>query len=166
MEEETTRSGGRRYRDGGEPSAATFRSHVTARGALLGMFALCTVACLIAAWRHADVVSGLGFVVGCVLAPVYARRDALLPIVISVPMVFLLAELVTQALTAQSGASHGSALSVLEGTVLTLADVAPWLFAGTAVCVCVALPRGLPQCVRDLRAGLRGQAGATIPRRS
>jgi hypothetical protein len=41
--------------------------------------------------------------------------------------------------------------SVLEGTVLTLAGVAPWLFAGTIACVVIAMTRGLPDCVRQLR---------------
>ncbi len=89
------------------------------------------------------------------LAPVYARRDALLHIVISVPVIFLLAEIATQAMTAQGSSGHGSTLSVLEGTLLALADVAPWLFAGTAVCVIVAMMRGLPQCIRDLRDDVR-----------
>ena len=96
----------------------------------------------------------------------YARRDAQLHIVISAPFVFLLAEIATQALTAQGSSSRGSAMSVVEGTFLTLADVAPWLFAGTAICVGVAMTRGLPQCVRDLRAGLRGEVRATSLRRS
>jgi hypothetical protein len=130
------------------------------------MFAIYLLACLVATWRQLDMVAGAGFVAGCVLAPVYARREAMLHVVISVPAVFLLAEVVTQALTAQGSSSHGSVLSVLEGTFLTLADVAPWLLAGTALCAGIAMFRGLPQCVRSLRADLRGEAGATTPRRS
>jgi hypothetical protein len=154
MQEWMTRIGGRKTRgapEGTGRSPATFRSHVTTRGALAGMFALCLVACLLAAWWHVGALAGLAFVAGCVLAPIYARRDALLHIVISVPVIFLLAEIVTQAMTAQGSSSHGSALSVVEGTFLALAGVAPWLFAGTALCVAVAMMRGLPQCIRDLR---------------
>lgn len=166
MQDWITRTIGRLgYRDR-EPSTATFRSHVTKRGALLGMFALCLVACLLAAWLHTDVVAGAAFILAGILAPVYARRDAQLHIVISAPFVFLLAEIATQALTAQGSSSRGSAMSVVEGTFLTLADVAPWLFTGTAICVGVAITRGLPQCVRDLRAGLRGEVRATSLRRS
>ncbi len=99
------------------------------------MFAICLVACVLAAWLHTDVVAGAGFVACGILAPVYARRDAQLHIVFSAPVVFLLAEIATQLLTAQGGSSRGSAMSVVEGTFLTLADVAPWLFAGTAICV-------------------------------
>jgi hypothetical protein len=143
-----------------QPSTVTFRSHVTARGALVGMFALCLAACLLAASWRLDALAGFAFVAGCVLAPIYARRDALLHIVISVPVIFLVAEIATQAMTAQGSSHHGSALSVLEGTFLALAGLAPWLFAGTAVCLAVAMMRGLPQCIRDLR----GAARATSPR--
>ena len=131
-----------------EAGAATFRSHLTARGALLGMFAMCVAACLLATWRQRDVIAGLGFIAGCVLAPVYGRREALLHVVISVPVVFLAAEIVAQSVAAQGSSGHASALSVLEGTFLTLANVAPWLFGGTVLCIGIAMFRGLPQCVR------------------
>jgi hypothetical protein len=162
--DDRSRPGDSQPRDS-QPSAATFRSHVTIRGALLGMFAICLLACLLAAWRHADIVAGLGFVVGGILAPVYARRDALLHIVISAPVIFLLAEVVAQLIAAKGGAGHGSALAVLEGTFLTLANVAPWLLAGTAICLGIAMVQGLPECVRALRAGLRGEVRASKPRR-
>ena len=160
----TSMVGRRSYGNGRRPAAA-FRSHVTTRGALLGMFAVCLLACLLAAWLHADAVAGVAFVATGILAPVYARQNALLHIVISAPVIFLLAEIVTQLITAPGTSGRSSAISVLEGTFLTLADVAPWLFAGTLVCIGVAMTRGLPQCVRDLRAGLRGDVRASSPRR-
>ena len=160
-----TRMVGRRSYGDGRPPTAAFRSHVTKRGALLGMFAVCLVACLLAAWLHADAVAGVAFVATGILAPVYARQNALLHIVISAPVIFLLAEIVTQLITAPGTSGRSSVISVLEGTFLTLADVAPWLFAGTLVCIAVAMTRGLPQCVRDLRAGLRGDVRASSPRR-
>jgi hypothetical protein len=140
---------------------------VTARGALAGMFVLCLVACLLGAWQGHDVLAGLGFCLTGVLAPVYGRREAQLAVVLSAPVIFLLAELVTQVLTAQGSSGHSSVLSVLEGTVLTLADVAPWLFAGTLACVTIAMARGLPDCVRRLRAeqgGLSGFRGSGLAR--
>ncbi len=160
-----TRMVGRRSYSNDRRPAASFRSHVTKRGALLGMFAVCLVACLLAAWLHADAVAGVGFVVTGILAPVYARQNALLHIVISAPVIFLLAEIITQLITAPGTSGRNSVISVLEGTFLTLADVAPWLFAGTIVCIGIAMTRGLPQCVRDLRAGLRGDARVSSPRR-
>jgi hypothetical protein len=121
--------------------------------ALLAMLALCFVTCLLAAWRQLDVLAGLGFCAGCLLAPVYARRGAQLRVAVSAPVIFLLAEIAAQSLTAPGSSGHGSAMLVLEGTVLALAGAAPWLFAGTALCFIIAMFRGLPQCIRDLRTG-------------
>jgi len=120
------------------------------------MFAVCFVSCLLAAWLHLDLIAGLGFCAGCVLATRYTRPGVLLHVVLSLPVIFLVAELVTELITAWGGTGHRTVLSVLEGTLLTLAAVAPWLFAGTTIGFVIAMFRGLPQCVRDLRAESRG----------
>lgn len=127
------------------------RDGLTGGGALMVLVLLCLVTCLVAAWRQVDVVAGLGYCIGCVLAPVAARRGAQLKVAVSAPVVFLVAEVIAQSLTATGSSGHGMVLAVLEGTLLALADAAPWLFAGTAVCIVIAMFRGLPQCVRDLR---------------
>jgi hypothetical protein len=95
-----------------------------------------------------------------VLAPAYATRQALLEVVAAPPVTFLLAVIIVQVFTAQGDSTHASVQSVLEGTLLALAAVAPWLFVGTVLCVVIAFRRGLLQCVRELRAGLRGEEGA------
>lgn len=141
------------------------RVRVTARGALVGMFALCLAGSLLAYLLHLEVLIGIGFCAACVLAPAYAVRPALLEVVTAPPVTFLLAVIVVQGLTAQGDSSHASMLSVLEGTLVTLAAIAPWLFVGTVLCVAIAMRRGLPACVRDLRAGLRGEAGAAASAR-
>jgi K+-sensing histidine kinase KdpD len=127
------------------------------RGALVGLFALCLVTCLIATWRQFDLLAGLAYVAGSLAAPAAVRREAQLQVVIAPPVVFLLAVLVTQVLTAQGSSAHGSLLSVIEGTLLMLAATAPWLFAGATVCIAVAMFRGLPDCVRQFRAGFRAE---------
>jgi hypothetical protein len=127
------------------------RDGLTSGGALLVLALLCLVTCLLAAWRQADVVAGLGYCIGCVLAPVAGRRGAQLKVAVSAPVVFLIAEIIAQSLTAPGNSGHGTVLAVLEGTLLALADAAPWLYAGTAICIIIAMFRGLPQCVRDLR---------------
>jgi hypothetical protein len=129
------------------------RVRITARGALIGVFGFCLGFTLVASVLHAEVLIGLGFCVACVLAPAYATRQALLEVVVAPPVTFLLAVIVVQALTAQGDSTHASVLSVLEGTLLTLAAVAPWLLAGMVLCVLIAVRRGLPQCVRDLLGG-------------
>jgi len=162
------RTGGRRYRAGrppperpraSEPPQAqptTIPSGLRARVTLAGLFAWCLASCLLAAWMHVIVVAGLGFCAGCALAAWVCQPAALLRMVIAVPSVFLLAEVVAQVATLPSGGRRGLAVPVAGGTLLVLAAVAPWLFGGTAAAVAIALFRGLPGCVRDLRAGLQG----------
>jgi len=99
-------------------------------------------------------VAGLGFCLACLLASALVRPAALPQVVIAPPALFLLALVVSEALTAQGTSSRGSMLSVLEGVMLTLAAVAPWLFGGTAAGVAVAMVRGLPNSVRELRSEL------------
>jgi hypothetical protein len=162
------RAGGRRYRAGRpppqRPSAndqprvpAPYPSGFGALGTLGALFAGCLASCLLAAWLHLVVLAGVGFCAGSALAAWYCRRAALLRIVIAVPAVFAIAEILAQLTTLPRGGRHGLALPVAGGTLLTLAAVAPWLFAGSAAALAIAMFRGLPQCVRDLRTELRGR---------
>jgi hypothetical protein len=102
-------------------------------------------------------VAGLGFCAGSCVAAGYARRAALLGVVVSAPVVFLVAEVFAQLVTVPAGAHRGTLVLVAGGTLLTLAGVAPWLFAGTIAGLVIAMFRGLPNSVRDLRAGLTGR---------
>ena len=52
---------------------------------------------------------------------------------------------------------------VLADIFLTLSTAAPWLFGGLAGALLIATVRGLPQCVRDLRAHLAGRIMAEEP---
>jgi hypothetical protein len=47
-------------------------------------------------------------------------------------------------------------LGVFLGMLITLADAAPWLFAGTALTAAIALLRGLYPGIRSLVLELRG----------
>jgi hypothetical protein len=139
-------------------SRAPDRAYVTARGAIvlmLGGFVACS---LLAGWLHLEVLIGLGYAAVCGLTPFLVRSRALVQVVVAPPAFFLAAVVATQALTAQ-GTGHGRTLSVLEGTMLTLAAIAPWLLGGTALCVGAAMFRGLPGSLRKLQAELRGEPG-------
>jgi hypothetical protein len=131
------------------------RSHMTARGAMVAMFGLFLAADLTASWTGHEVPAGLGFLAACILGPSLVRKHALLQVLAASPAIFLVALVITQIATAQGTGKHGKILSVLEGTVLVLAALAPWLLSGTAIGVAVALPRGLVQCTRDLKRELR-----------
>ena len=143
---------------GGPPA-----TRMTARGAVVAMFLLFLMGTLAAGWLHLEVLAGLSFVAGCALAAYYSRRDALLTAVVSPPLVFMVALVIAELLTSHEDTVRHSLTSAAEGIVLTLAAVAPWLFSGVVIGIVIALMRGLPQCVRDLSAELRGDLGLRGP---
>ena len=116
------------------------------------MFSVFFPGTLTAGWLHLAALSGLSFVAGCVLAGLYTRRVHLLTVVTMPPMVFMLALICAKAVSA----TGNTVISTAEGSLLTLSAVAPWLFAGTAATIVIALFRGLPSRIGELRAGLRG----------
>jgi hypothetical protein len=111
---------------------------------------------LIAAGVHSTWLNGFGYAAGCVLAVTYARREALLVVVTTPPALFL-AALVTAKLMTTGG---NTVVAAAEGTLLTLAALAPWLFGVTIACLAAATVRGLPRCIQDLRTTLAGQDAA------
>ena len=48
----------------------------------------------------------------------------------------------------------GLFMSVVVGSVVTLASVAPWLALGMVLTVIITWTRGLPRCIRELRQEL------------
>jgi hypothetical protein len=130
-------------------------ARMTGRGAVLAMFALFFAGTAVGDLLHLGVLAGFSFLAGCVLAVRFAKRSALLIVVVSPPLIFLLAVACAEGFSS-SATGHSRVLSTAEGTILTLAAAAPWLFGGEALGLLLALFRGLPQCIRDLRAGLRG----------
>ncbi len=132
---------------------------LTSRGALLAMAALFFLGTLAAAGLGWNWLAGLAFVAGSAAAARYTNRRDLLAVTVSPPLLFLCALAAARLVTA----SGHLAVSVAAGTLLTLAGVAPWLFAGVAVNLVIAMVRGLPGCVRDLRRDLRG-IPASYPR--
>ena len=128
---------------------------LTARGAIAGMLVLFFLGLLLASWLHWGVLVGGSFLIGSVAAARYTKRPDLLAVVASPPLLFFFDLVCVKALTATGNAL----LSTAEGTVLTLASAAPWLFAGVALSVIVAWFRGLPWCVSDLRRDLHPGTG-------
>ena len=125
---------------------------LTGRGALLGMFALSFLGILVATWLHWSPLAGGSFVLGCAAAALRTKHRDLLTVVVSPPLLFFCALVGVKALTA----TGDPLVSVAGGTALTLANVAPWLFAGVAISLIIAWCRGLRSCVSDLRRELRG----------
>jgi hypothetical protein len=124
---------------------------LTGRGALVVVFALCLVGLAVSGWLHWGIMPGLVFVAASCLAAARTQRADLLVVAVSSPALFLIAVICTKAL-----GSAGSVLSTAEGTLITLANTAPWLLAGTLLSVIVAFSRGMWDNVRTLRKDLRG----------
>jgi hypothetical protein len=135
------------------PRAAGERGRLalTGRGAVAGMLVLFFVILLVATWLQWGFLAGASFLIGSVGAAWYTKRRDLLTVAVSPPLLFFAALVCVKALTAKGS----TIISTVEGTALTLANVAPWLFAGVVLSLIVAWVRGLPQCVADLRRDLR-----------
>jgi hypothetical protein len=100
-----------------------------------------------AAWLGSPVLAGAFFIAGSAAAVFYVRQRDLLVATIAPPLVFGIVLVGVKAGTA----SGSIALSIAEGAAITLAGVAPWLFAGTALSLIIAWQRGLRGCLRELR---------------
>jgi hypothetical protein len=124
---------------------------LTGRGALVVVFALCLLGLAVSGWLHWGLLTGLVFVAATCLAAARTQRSDLLVVAVSPPALFLIAALCTKAL-----GSGGSVLSTLEGTLITLANAAPWLIGGTLLSLIIAFSRGMWGNVRTLRKDLRG----------
>ena len=133
------------------PSGERGAVALTGRGAVAGMLVLFFFSLLLASLLQWGVLAGASFVIGGVAAAWYTKRRDLLVVAVSPPLVFFCALICVKALTAKGS----MIVSTVEGTALTLANVAPWLFAGVILYLIVAWVRGLPQCVSDLRRELR-----------
>jgi len=131
---------------------------MTARGAVVAMFSVFFTGTLTADWLRIGALTGLSIVAGCALAACYTRRAGLLTVAVTPPLIFMTALGSAEVLTSQADTARHTLTSAAEGTILTLAAVAPWLFTGVLVGLIIAMFRGLPQCVRDLRTELRGGA--------
>ena len=70
------------------------QARMTSRGAVLAMFALFFLGAVAAELLHSGFLVGFSFLAGCVLAARFARRSALLTVVVSPPLVFLAAAFV------------------------------------------------------------------------
>lgn len=128
-----------------------------ARAAAVAMFAIFLFANLAAGWLHVTALTGFGFAVGSAVAAGRTRRQGLLLVATTPPLIFLAAVTCSELIALHSGRVAASAGFALAGIFLTLSSAAPWLFGGLAGALLIASVRGLPQCVRDLREELTGR---------
>jgi len=124
---------------------------LTGRGAIAGMLLVFFVGVLAADWLHWSPLADASFLLGSAAAAWYTKQRDLLTVAVSPPLLFFIVVICVKALTA----TGNTLLSTVEGTALTLANVAPWLFTGVVLSLVIAWFRGLPRCVADLRRDLR-----------
>ena len=125
------------------------------------MLAVFALGLLVASWTAWPVLAGAFFVIGSVAAIIYVRPGDLLMVTIAPPLLFGITLLGVKAATATGNV----VLSIAEGAAITMAEVAPWLFAGMALTLVIAWARGLGECVRELRQDLRAAGGVPADRR-
>ena len=106
---------------------------------------------LAADWLHWSPLADASFLIGSAAAAWYTKQRDLLTVAVSPPLLFFIVVICVKALTA----AGNELLSTVEGTALTLANVAPWLCIGVVLSLIIAWFRGLPRCVAQLRRDLR-----------
>lgn len=131
----------------GQTQPHSSRILLTGRGAIMVMLAVFALGLLGASWTPWPVLAGAFFVIGSVAAVLYVRPGDLLMVTILPPLLFGITLLGVKAATATGSV----VLSVAEGTAITMAEAAPWLFAGMVLTLVIAWARGLRGCVRELR---------------
>lgn len=110
---------------------------------MLAIFGGCLAGLLVATWAGWPELGYAAFFMASSLTVYYARAGSLLPVVVSAPLLFLLACLTASVLM--------PSLALLS----TLAGAAWWLLAGIALTVVIGLTRGLRSELLELLANLR-----------
>jgi hypothetical protein len=133
---------------------------LTARGAIALALVATLAGYVLGEMLDLPFVVGSAFVAASLLGALLVNPRELLSLVVTPPLVFFAATLFVEGGRALGSVSIVQSLAL--GLYTSLSNGAPWLFAGSAVVLAVALRRGLRDNVRDLRAELR--AGAEVPR--
>jgi hypothetical protein len=133
-------------------------SQVRARAAIVAMFGVFLLADLAAGWLGVAGLTGFGFAAGSMIAAGLVRRKDLLIVVTAPPAIFLGAVTCGELIAAHT--DHATSVgAIAAGIFLALSSAAIWMYCGLAAAMIIAVVRGLPQCIRDLRAGLAGASG-------
>jgi hypothetical protein len=128
---------------------------------MLGIFVLCFFGVVATDRLGWGLLTGGTFVAACVLAAALTQSSDLLTVAVSPPALFLVAVICGKALTS----TGNLLLSTAAGTLITLANSAPWLLAGTALSLIITFSRGLRRNIATLSKELNG-ASLSTPARS
>jgi hypothetical protein len=118
------------------------------------MFGTGLLGALFSRWFDMEVLAGLSFAAGCVLAALATRPADLLTVAVSPPAIFFTVTVLAEFLTTVGEGSLVRGMAV--GLLTSLAASAPWLFVGTILVLVIAFPRGLLTTFNELRDKLIG----------
>lgn len=133
-----------------------------ARAAVVAMFFIFLLTYLTADWLHVVGLTGFGFAAGSAAAAGRTRQKHLLLVTTTPPAIFLAAVVAGELITLHLHHVTATPGIVLADVFLTLSTAAPWLFGGMAGALVIAMARGLPRCVRELRAQLNAVPGNVL----
>lgn len=122
---------------------------LTGRGGAVVVFGCTLLGAVVGGLFGLRSAQGVLFVAGCLLAISATRRTDLLTLVVSPPLLFFLVSLLS-AVTFSLG-EKSFLVSVVVTLAAKLTSSVPWLFLGAVLVVLIAVPRGLPANLRDLR---------------
>ncbi|WP_159941820.1 MULTISPECIES: DUF6542 domain-containing protein [unclassified Nocardiopsis] len=128
---------------------------LTGRGGVLAITLFSFAGTMIAHWAGTPAAPGIAFTLACLVSVCMVRPSDLLSLSVSPPIAFFAA--VVAAESALALGSDGFARVMILGLASRLAEVAPWLFLGTALVLVIGVFRGLPGNIRDLGDELNGR---------
>ncbi|MBQ1083533.1 MULTISPECIES: DUF6542 domain-containing protein [unclassified Nocardiopsis] len=137
-------------------TAAPWRPpRLTGRGGVLLIVVSSFAGTMIAHLMSTPAAPGLAFTLACLVTAALVRPGDLLSLSVSPPIAYFVAVVAAESLLALG--NEGFARVLILGLASRLADVAPWLFLGTALVLVVAVFRGLPGNLRNLGDELNGR---------
>ncbi|MGW9554991.1 DUF6542 domain-containing protein [Nocardiopsis sp. NPDC055551] len=141
---------------GGTTSPGTLAPpRLTGRGAVLIIVLGSFAGTMIANLASVPAVPGIIFTLACLATAALVRPADLLSLSVSPPIAYFVAVIAAESVLAVG--NEGFARVLILGLASRLAEVAPWLFLGTALVLVIAVFRGLPGNLRSLGDELNGR---------
>lgn len=128
---------------------------LTGRGGALLIVLFSFAGTMIAHAASWPAVPGIAFTAACLLTATMVRPPDLLSLSVSPPLAFFASVVSAECVLALG--NEGFTRVLLLGLASRLAEVAPWLFLGTALVLVIAVFRGLPGNLRELGDELNGR---------
>ncbi|GHC93111.1 hypothetical protein GCM10007079_42150 [Nocardiopsis terrae] len=137
------------------PAAPRRPPRLTGRGGVLLIVVFSFAGTMIAHLASVTTAPGLAFTIACLVTASLVRPGDLLSLSVSPPIAYFAAVVAAESLLALG--NEGFARVLILGLASRLAEVAPWLFLGTALVLVIAVFRGLPGNLRTLGDELNGR---------